>query len=67
MFNAIADREQISVREQDRKDVPSTGQFLLELFDELTENIPQEVLAKLPTDSAEQHDRYIYGTPKRTQ
>jgi hypothetical protein len=31
---------------------------------ELIADIPQEVLDTLPTDSAEQHDHYIYGTPK---
>ena len=31
---------------------------------ELVADIPQEVLDTLPTDSAEQHDHYIYGTPK---
>jgi hypothetical protein len=33
-------------------------------IEELTADIPQEVLETLPTDSAEQHDHYIYGTPK---
>ena len=33
-------------------------------IEELTADIPQEVLDTLPTDSAEQHDHYIYGTPK---
>src|SRR5215469_15175407 len=28
--------------------------------------IPEEDLARLPVDGAAQHDRYIYGTPKRT-
>jgi hypothetical protein len=32
-------------------------------IEELTADIPQEVLDTLP-DSAEQHDHYIYGTPK---
>ncbi len=27
--------------------------------------IPQEEWDKLPTDLAEQHDHYLYGTPKR--
>lgn len=36
------------------------GQFL----EELVADIPQQVLDTLPTDSAEQHDHYIYGTPK---
>jgi bifunctional DNA-binding transcriptional regulator/antitoxin component of YhaV-PrlF toxin-antitoxin module len=29
--------------------------------------LPQEVLDRLPTDGASQHDHYIYGTPKRPE
>jgi Arc/MetJ-type ribon-helix-helix transcriptional regulator len=32
---------------------------------ERTAAIPDEEWAKLPVDGAEQHDHYIYGTPKR--
>jgi Arc/MetJ-type ribon-helix-helix transcriptional regulator len=32
---------------------------------ELTADVPDEEWDKLPTDLAEQHDHYIYGTPKR--
>jgi hypothetical protein len=39
---------------------PSFGAFI----EELTADIPPEVLNTLPTDSAEQHDHYLYGTPK---
>jgi hypothetical protein len=28
-------------------------------------NIPPEVWAQLPTDGASEHDRYIYGLPKK--
>ena len=28
-------------------------------------NIPPEMMAKMPTDGASQHDHYIYGWPKR--
>src|SRR5947209_3851813 len=31
---------------------------------ERTANIPAEEWDKLPTDLAEQHDHYLYGTPK---
>ena len=37
-----------------------------ELFDEFTKDLPDEVLAQLPTDGAEQHDHYLYGVPKRS-
>jgi Arc/MetJ-type ribon-helix-helix transcriptional regulator len=32
---------------------------------EMTADIPDEDFDKLPSDLAEQHDHYIYGTPKR--
>ena len=31
----------------------------------MTGDIPEEEFLKLPADGAEQHDHYIYGTPKR--
>lgn len=37
-----------------------------EMVEELLKAIPQEVQDSLPTDGSEQHDHYIYGTPKRT-
>lgn len=36
-----------------------------EVFQEISASIPDEEWAKLPTDLSEQHDHYIYGTPKR--
>ncbi|MEK6285554.1 MAG: hypothetical protein AABO57_07425 [Acidobacteriota bacterium] len=37
-----------------------------QMVEELLKRIPQDVLDQLPTDGSEQHDHYIYGTPKRT-
>lgn len=40
----------------------------LTLWDAIKErvsSIPDDVLEKLPTDGAENHDHYIYGTPKK--
>jgi hypothetical protein len=33
-------------------------------FEQFAQNIPPEELVNLHTDSAEQHDQYLYGTPK---
>ena len=33
-------------------------------IEELISDIPQEVLDIIPTDGAEQHDYYFYGSPK---
>ena len=38
---------------------------LWEIAANLLQDVPQEVLDRLPTDGAAQHDHYIYGTPKR--
>lgn len=32
---------------------------------EITKEVPAEVWERLPTDGAEQHDHYLYGTPKK--
>ena len=36
-----------------------------ERIQEMTADVPDEEWDKLPADLAEQHDHYIYGTPKR--
>ncbi len=36
-----------------------------EVAADIRKSIPAEEWAKLPVDGAEQHDHYIYGTPKR--
>ena len=36
-----------------------------EKFEEIAAGIPQEVWDKMPADSSEQLDHYLYGTPKR--
>jgi hypothetical protein len=36
-----------------------------QMVEELLKEIPVDDLERMPTDGAEQHDHYIYGTPKR--
>ncbi|MBW4443816.1 MAG: hypothetical protein KME10_21820 [Plectolyngbya sp. WJT66-NPBG17] len=43
-----------------------TGKSIWQIAEDFTKDLSQEELSKLPTDGAEQHDHYIYGTPKRT-
>jgi len=42
-----------------------THKPIWEEFEEIAASIPDEEWRKLPIDGAEQHDHYIYGTPKR--
>ena len=59
--------DDISLEKQEQQETQSTSQFLLGLLEELTEDMTLEEIAQLPKDGAEQHDHYIYGTPKRMQ
>jgi hypothetical protein len=36
-----------------------------EIFEEASRDIPDEALARVPTDLAAQVDHYVYGLPKR--
>jgi Arc/MetJ-type ribon-helix-helix transcriptional regulator len=36
-----------------------------EVFQEISAGVPKEVWESLPADLSEQHDHYVYGTPKR--
>ena len=44
----------------------STRQPISEIFEELSSQIPLDEWAELPQDGAEQHDHYLYGSPKRS-
>jgi len=36
-----------------------------EIVLEIMKDIPEEEINKLPADGSEEHDHYIYGTPKK--
>jgi hypothetical protein len=38
---------------------------LWEVAEEISSQVPLEEWEKLPADGAEQHDHYLYGSPKR--
>jgi hypothetical protein len=38
---------------------------LWEIAEEISSQVPLEEWEKLPADGAEQHDHYLYGSPKR--
>lgn len=38
---------------------------LWEIAEEISSQVPPEEWEKLPADGAEQHDHYLYGSPKR--
>lgn len=42
-----------------------TARPLWQIAEEISAQVPLEEWEKLPTDGAEQHDHYLYGSPKR--
>jgi hypothetical protein len=50
--------------EQDR---PATRphRHIADAILENMQDVPQEIMAKMPEDGASQHDHYIYGWPKK--
>jgi hypothetical protein len=46
---------------------PASSKPIWEEFEEITSGLSEEALRQAPTDGAEQHDHYLYGSPKRKQ
>ena len=47
---------------------PETGSPRKTIWEKIREHareVPDEVWEQMPADGAEQHDHYLYGTPKR--
>ena len=58
MVEALSEKDREAVSEE-------THRSIGEIFEELSSQIPLEEWAELPSDGAEQHDHYLYGSPKR--
>jgi len=58
LVEALVEKEQTAQPESTRRPIS-------EIFEELSSQIPFEEWAELPRD-AEQHDHYLYGSPKRS-
>lgn len=59
LVEALLDKERLAPPESARRPIS-------EIFEELSSQIPIEEWAELPQDGAEQHDHYLYGSPKRS-
>lgn len=51
--------------EEDQKQPREKVGPIWEIITELSAQAPMEEWEKLPSDGAEQHDHYLYGSPKR--
>lgn len=63
---ASENKSRIDIKESSQQNNQS-NRPIWELFAETAENIPDTIVDKLPSDGAEQHDHYLYGTPKREE
>jgi 7,8-dihydro-6-hydroxymethylpterin-pyrophosphokinase len=62
VLNALEDLE----RQQKQTETPKTGIRALDAaLVKMGQTAPREEREIIPTDFSEQHDHYIYGTPKR--
>ncbi|MDQ3745522.1 MAG: hypothetical protein M3444_14175 [Acidobacteriota bacterium] len=53
--------------EEIEKEVRSDGDGkpIWDAIDDIMRRVPEEVLNHLPTDGAEQHDHYLYDSPRK--
>ena len=58
-------QEQAQVQQPAASQAASAHKPIWEVIEEENRSIPPEVWDTLPADLSEQHDHYIYGTPKR--
>ena len=52
------------LKSKENATVTQVNKPIWEIAQELTQDITEDELNQLPTDGAEQHDHYIYGTPE---
>lgn len=67
VIDEIKEAIRLYLAKTDNKATNTANQSLLELFESITADMTEEEIKQLPSDGAEQHDHYIYGTPKKKQ
>lgn len=61
-------KEILLLQLQVEKIPPQTpGESILSAIAKFSQDMTEEEIERLPTDAAEQHDHYLYGTPKKTE
>jgi Arc/MetJ-type ribon-helix-helix transcriptional regulator len=59
------EQKQATTPAESREPATPAHKPIWEVFQELSADVPDEVWDSLPPDLSEQHDHYVYGTPKR--
>jgi hypothetical protein len=65
MARATEKKKRPATARKKKGEAPKRQHSIVEYIQQLVSQIPEDVLRRLPTDLAEQHDHYIYGTPKK--
>ena len=58
-------KETLSIQLEPIEPVLTTGQSILNMVNQFSEDAIEEESAILPSDGAQQHDHYLYGSQKR--
>jgi hypothetical protein len=65
MARATEKKKRPATARKKKGEAPKRQPDFVEYFRYLASQIPEEEARNWPTDLAEQHDHYIYGTPKK--
>ena len=57
-------KETLSIQLESIEPVLTTGQSILNMVNQFSEDAIEDELTNLPSDGAQQHDHYLYGTQK---
>jgi predicted RNase H-like HicB family nuclease len=60
----IKEAIRLYLKSKENETTTKVNKPIWEIAQKLTQDITEDELNQLPTDGAEQHDHYIYGTPK---
>jgi hypothetical protein len=63
----VIKREKETSSQEGEPDVSPSPATIWEVVDEVMSGVPEEVLKRLPTDGAENHDHYLRGAHAETR
>ncbi|NET26170.1 hypothetical protein [Okeania sp. SIO1I7] len=67
IFSELKKAIQLELQTQEKKASKKVNQPIWEVAQSLIKDMTEDELNLLPTNGAEQHDHYIYGTPKQEE
>lgn len=66
ILNRLKETLNLQLASPETVEQPTTGQSILKLVQKFAADMTEDEINELPSDAAEQHDHYLYGTPKRS-